>query len=126
MKTQKEAKSLKPGNYVVIDDEPCKVLSVSTSKPGKHGASKARIEAIGLIDGKRRELVKPGSAMVDVPIIEKLKAQVLSISGNSAQLMDLQDYETFECSIPAELQGKISEGQEVVYWKVMGKRVLVG
>jgi len=126
MKTQKEAKSLKPGNYVVIDDEPCKVLSVSTSKPGKHGASKARIEAIGLIDGKRRELVKPGSAMVDVPIIEKLKAQVLSVSGNSAQLMDLQDYETFECSIPAELQGKISEGQEVVYWKVMGKRVLVG
>ncbi len=126
MKTQKEAKSLKPGNYVIIDDEPCKVLSVSTSKPGKHGASKARIEAIGLIDGKRRELVKPGSAMVDVPIIEKLKAQVLSVSGNSAQLMDLQDYETFECSIPAELQGKISEGQEVVYWKVMGKRVLVG
>jgi len=126
MKTQKEAKSLKPGNYVVIDDEPCKVLNVSTSKPGKHGAAKARIEAIGLIDGKRREIVKPGSASVDVPIIEKLKAQVLSVSGNSVQLMDMQDYETFECAIPEELQGKLSEGQEVSYWKVLGKRVLVG
>ncbi len=126
MKTQKEAKSLKPGNYVVIDDEPCKVLNVSTSKPGKHGAAKARIEAIGLIDGKRREIVKPGSASVDVPIIEKLKAQVLSVSGNSVQLMDMQDYETFECAIPEELQGKLSEGQEVIYWKVLGKRVLVG
>ena len=126
MKTQKEAKSLKPGNYVVIDDEPCKVLNVSTSKPGKHGAAKARIEAIGLIDGKRREIVKPGSASVDVPIIEKLKAQVLSVSGNSVQLMDMQDYETFECAIPEELQSKLSEGQEVIYWKVLGKRVLVG
>ena len=126
MKTQKEAKSLKPGNYVVIDDEPCKVINVSTSKPGKHGAAKARIEAIGLIDGKRREIVKPGSASVDVSIIEKLKAQVLSVSGNSVQLMDMQDYETFECAIPEELQGKLSEGQEVIYWKVLGKRVLVG
>ena len=126
MKTQKEAKSMKPGNYVVIDNEPCKVLNVSTSKPGKHGAAKARIEAVGLIDGKRREIVKPGSASVDVPIIEKLKAQVLSISGNSVQLMDMQDYDTFECTVPEELQGKLSEGQEVIYWKVLGKKVLVG
>lgn len=126
MKTQAEAKDLKPGRYVVIDDEPCKVLSISTSKPGKHGSAKARIEAIGIIDGKRRELVKPGSATVDVPIIEKLGAQVLSVSENSVQLMDLSDYSTFECAVPEELKGKLSEGQEVVYWKMMGKKLLVG
>ena len=126
MKTQTEAKGLKPGKYVVIDDEPCKVLSVSTSKPGKHGSAKARIEAVGIIDGKRREIVKPGGAMVDVPIIEKLKAQVLSVSGESVQLMDMQDYSTFECAVPEELKGQFSEGQEVVYWKMMGRKLLVG
>ncbi len=126
MKTQTEAKGLKPGNYVVIDDEPCKVIKVSTSKPGKHGSAKARIEAVGVIDNKRREIVKPGSAMVDVPIIEKLKAQVLSVTGNSVQLMDMQDYETFECALPKELKGQFSEGQEIMYWKVMGKKVLIG
>ena len=126
MKTQTEAKSLKPGNYVVIDDEPCKVIKVSTSKPGKHGSAKARIEAVGVIDSKRREIVKPGGAMVDVPIIEKLKAQVLSVTGSSVQLMDMQDYETFECALPEDLKGQFSEGQEIMYWKVMGKKVLVG
>src|SRR4030042_872911 len=126
MKTQAEAKDLKPGRYVVIDDEPCKFLSISTSKPGKHGSAKARIEAIGLIDGKRRELVKPGSATVDVPIVEKLGAQVLSVSENSVQLMDLSDYSTFECVLPEELKGKISEGQDVVYWRMMGKNILIG
>jgi len=126
MKTQAEIKDLKPGNYVVIDDEPCKVLKISTSKPGKHGSAKARLEAIGIIDNKRRELVKPGSATVDVPIIEKLKAQVLSVSENSVQLMDMQNYETFECNLPEELKGQIAEGQEVLYWRVMGRRVLVG
>lgn len=125
MKTQKEAKGLKPGNYVVIDDEPCKVLKVSTSKPGKHGSAKARVETMGIIDGKRREIVKPGGAMIDVPIIEKIKAQVLSVSGNSVQLMDMQDYSTFECALPEEMKGQVSEGQEVVYWKVMGRKVLV-
>lgn len=126
MKTQAGIKSLKPGKYVIIDDEPCKVLKLTTSKPGKHGGAKARLEAVGLIDGKRREIVKPGGATIDVPIIEKLKAQVLSISGNSVQLMDMQDYETFECAVPKELEGQLTEGHEVVYWKLMGKKVLVG
>ena len=126
MKTQAGIKSLKPGKYIIIDDEPCKVLKLSTSKPGKHGGAKARVEAIGLIDGKRREIVKPGGSTVDVPIIEKLKAQVLSISGSSVQLMDMQDYETFECEIPEELKDKLTEGQEIVYWKMLGKKLLVG
>lgn len=126
LKTQAGIKSLKPGKYVIIDDEPCKVIKVTTSKPGKHGGAKARLEAVGLMDGKRREIVKPGGATVDVPIIEKLKAQVLSVSGNSVQLMDMQDYETFECAIPEELEGKLFEGQEIVYWKMMGRKLLVG
>jgi len=126
MKTQAGIKSLKPGKYVIIDDEPCRVLKLTTSKPGKHGGAKARLEAVGLIDGKRREIVKPGSANVDVPIIEKLKAQVLSVTGNSVQLMDMQDYETFECTTPEELKGKLTEGQEIIYWKVMRRKVLVG
>ncbi len=126
MKTQAGIKSLKPGKYVIIDNEPCKVLKISTSKPGKHGGAKARVEAVGLIDNKRREIVKPGGSTVDVPIIEKQRAQVLSLSGNSVQLMDMEDYDTFECTVPEELEGNLEEGKEIVYWKVMGKKILVG
>ncbi|MDD1654883.1 MAG: translation initiation factor IF-5A, partial [Methanomicrobiales archaeon] len=47
MKEQTEVGKLKEGRYVVIDDEPCKILGIATSKPGKHGAAKSRIDAVG-------------------------------------------------------------------------------
>jgi len=126
LKTQTEIKNLKPGKYVIIDDEPCKVIRVTTSKPGKHGGAKARLEGVGLIDGKKREIVKPAGANVDVPIVDKRTAQVISLTSNSVQLMDMETYETFECSIPEELKGKLSEGGEIAYWEVMGKKILMG
>jgi translation initiation factor 5A len=113
-------KNAKPGSYIVIDGEACKVNSMTKSKPGKHGAAKIRLEAVGLFDGKKRILMKPADSPVEVPIIDKKKAQVISISGNIVQLMDLETYETFETTIPEEFKSRLtpgSEGTEVVYWK---------
>ena len=42
-----EIRTLKVGRYIVIDDEPCKLVEYTTSKPGKHGEAKARMVAIG-------------------------------------------------------------------------------
>ncbi|MBU1913701.1 MAG: translation initiation factor IF-5A, partial [Candidatus Thermoplasmatota archaeon] len=56
---QVEVRELREGRYVVIDDEPCKISSISTSKPGKHGEAKARIEAIGIFDGNKKSVVYP-------------------------------------------------------------------
>ena len=124
--TKSNIKSLKPGRYIVIDGEPCKVTKITSSKAGKHGAAKARIEAVTISDGKRKELVKPSSAEVDVPIINKRKAQVISLTGDSVHLMDMETYETFEASIPEDLKGQLEEGKEISYWEVMGKRLLMG
>ncbi|MEM3109379.1 MAG: translation initiation factor IF-5A, partial [Candidatus Bathyarchaeia archaeon] len=33
-----EIGSLKLGQYIMIDDEPCKIVEYEKSKPGKHGA----------------------------------------------------------------------------------------
>jgi translation initiation factor 5A len=123
--TRTVIKSLQPGRYVIIDDEPCKVLRVTTSVPGKHGGAKARLEAIGLFDNKRRSLVKPASAEIDVPIVEKKTGQVVAIMGNNAQIMDMETYETFESPIPDELKDKIKQGGEILYWVVMGRKMLV-
>ena len=119
-----KATNIKEGSYVVIDDHPCRVVSVSVSKPGKHGSSKVRIEAIGLIDNRRRSTVMPGQDDIPVPIIEKKDAQVLSVSGDTAQVMDMETYETLDLPIPEELQGKLQEGDIVLYWKVMGYTLL--
>ena len=117
-------KDLKPGHYVMVEGEPCKVLSVTKSKPGKHGSTKARVETMGIFDNRRRYILKPTSAMVDVPIIEKKKAQVISVSGNIVQLMDMEDYSTFETVIPEEFKGKLDSGKEVLYWVVGSRKVI--
>ena len=118
------AKEAKKGQFIMIDDEPCKVLSLQKSKTGRHGSTKTRIEAVGVFDGKKRAILRPGTATLEVPMIQKKTAQVISITGNIVQLMDLEDYSTFEVSIPEELKGKLDSGTEVSYWKVNNKIVI--
>lgn len=123
--TQTEIKSLKEGRYCIIDDEPCMVLSVSISKPGKHGSSKARVETEGLFDKKKRVIMGPGDDTIKVPVIEKRTAQVIAMVGSdSVQLMDMTTYETFEAKMPEDLKGKIQQGNEVLYWK-FGHRMML-
>ena len=121
MKQQTEIKTLKEGKFVIIDDEPCTIVSVQHSKPGKHGAAKARIDAIGIFDGQKRSIVNPVDTKIYIPIVERKSAQVLSISGNTAQLMDTADYTTFELPIPDELTDKVKQGEEISYISALGK-----
>lgn len=121
---QAEMRELKVNRYVVIDEEPCKILSIQFSKPGKHGEAKARLEAIGLFDGQKRSVVHPVTHKVRVPMIDKRKAQVLSIHENKAQLMDLESYETFELEVPEELRTTLQAGQEQMYLETLGRRKL--
>ncbi len=123
--TKASIKSLKPGRFCVIENEPCRVLSISISVSGKHGSAKARLEAVGLFDGKKRSIVRPADAEIEVPIVDKRNGQVVSVVGDTAQVMDLETYETFECSIPEDLKGKLSSGDEVQYWVVLGKKMIV-
>lgn len=124
--TRQAIKTLKPGKLCIIDGEPCKVLSVTTSAPGKHGGAKARLDAVGLFDNKRRSIVKPASTEIDVPIVEKKVAQVVAMTPPTAQLMDMETYETFEVTIPEDLKDKMRQGGEVNYWVIEGRKMLVG
>ena len=122
MKELAEVRTLKVNRYVIIDDEPCKIVSLSTSKPGKHGEAKARIEAIGVFDGQKRSIVKPVKHKVHVPMIDKRNAQVLALMGSNVQLMDLETYETFEMPIPDEFKGQLNPGSEIQYLQALGKK----
>jgi len=119
--------SLKIGHYVLINNEPCRIVEYEKSKPGKHGSAKARIVAIGIFDGTKRSIVSPVDARVDVPIIEKRSGQVISISGNSVQLMDLETFEVFFASMPGDegLKVRLGTGLDVEYWKVMDRTAIM-
>ncbi len=113
--TVQEVRELRPNRYMVIDGEPCKIVSISTSKPGKHGEAKARIEAFGIFDGQKRSIVHPVKHKVQVPMIDKRSAQVIALMGNEVQLMDMETYETFNLPIPEEFAGKMESGREIQY-----------
>ncbi len=120
--TQQEVRELKEGRYMLIEDEPCRILSIQMSKPGKHGEAKARIDAVGIFDERKRSVVFPVTHKVQVPMIGKRSAQVLSLAGAEVQLMDLENYETFFLAFEPDLASQLTPGAEVQYLDAMGKR----
>jgi translation initiation factor 5A len=107
----------------MMEDAPCKINAYSTAKPGKHGSAKARVEAKGVFDGKKRSLSQPVDAKVWVPIIERKGGQVVSVTGADAQVMDLDTYETFTMRIPEDED--FSPDDEIEYLEYEGQRKVV-
>ena len=122
---QINARDAKKGNYVIFDDVVCKVIDNKISKPGKHGEAKCRIEAVGILDDKKRVHISPAGHRLISPILDKRTCQVLSKTDTSAQVMDMETYETFDMEIPAELKDLIKEGEEYSYWEIMDQKVFV-
>ncbi len=109
---------------MMIDGEPCKIMDVTKSKPGKHGSAKARIVAIGVFDGQKRQFVKPVDCGAEVPIIDKRTGQVFAVNPGGVQIMDLETFEYLDAPFPEEEEvpkSKIVAGAEVEYWKILGK-----
>lgn len=121
-----ELGTLKVGSYVMVEDQPCRIVSYSKSKPGKHGSAKARVVAMGVFDGVKRSFVKPRSSQVVVPIIEKRAGQVIALLPSAIQIMDLETYEIFETPMPEEaLKSKLTSGVEVEFWRILGRIKIV-
>jgi translation initiation factor 5A len=119
--------ALRVGSYIIIDGEPCKIVNYTKSKPGKHGSAKARIVAIGVFDESKKTIVKPVSAQVDVPLIEKNTGQVIALLPTTVQLMDLETYGMLEAPYPEdeELKSKLDSGVEVEYWQILGRTRII-
>jgi len=122
-KEQKQVRDLQEGSYVMMDDSPCKINAYSTAKPGKHGSAKARVEGRGVFDGRKRSLSQPVDAKVWVPIIERKQGQVVSVTGDDAQIMDLETYQTFTMRIPDDED--LSPDDEIEYLDYEGQRKIV-
>ena len=118
------ANNIQKGSFIILEGAACKVVDVEISKPGKHGHSKVRVSAIGLVDDKKRITVMPGHDNVEVPIIEKRSAQVLSVQGDTANVMDSETYESYDLKIPEEFKGQLKDGMSVMYWDIMNEKVI--
>ncbi len=119
-----DASELRVGSFVIFDGESYCIKSVDVSKTGKHGAHKCRFEAISVIGDKKKMALYPGTARLEVPMIDKRKAQVLSIVGETVSVMDVDNFENFELAIPEEFKGQVVDGMTIEYWDVEGKKII--
>src|SRR3989344_2362383 len=119
-----EVSSLKNGRYIMMDGRPCEIVNMDWSAPGKHGHAKYRVTGIDILTGSKHMSVYTSHDAVEVPIIEKKVGQVLAVTGDKAQLMDMTTYETFDATVPEEFKGKVLPNAEVTFWEIMDQKVI--
>ncbi|WGI17366.1 translation initiation factor IF-5A [Methanonatronarchaeum sp. AMET-Sl] len=125
-KRRTEIRNLDEGDYILLDGEPSKITDLQVSSPGKHGSAKANISAKGIFDDKKRNMLNPVDTKVDVPIVERKDAQVISKTENTVQLMDMETYETFEILVEdQDILNNLEEGGETKYMSAMGKNKIL-
>jgi translation initiation factor 5A len=114
---------LKNGSYAIINNEPSRIVQIQKSKPGKHGSAKFRCTAISLFSGRKQSFVSSTDANIQVPIVDKRSGQVVSVSPQTVQLMDLETYEIFDVIKPEEeeILNRLEAGKEVEYWVIMDR-----
>ncbi|MGD9275768.1 MAG: translation initiation factor IF-5A [Candidatus Pacearchaeota archaeon] len=112
------------GTNILVDGKPCVVKKIDISKTGKHGHAKARIEAVGIIDGNKKVFVIPGHDRLEVPNVDKRKAQVLSIGDSTISVMDLENFETIDVPCDVEIKSTLEENSNVEYWDIEGERIV--
>lgn len=117
------ATEARSGTNILIEGEPYTVKKIDISKTGKHGHAKARIEATGIINQQKKVFVVPGHERFEVPMVNKRKAQVLSVA-DKVSVMDLENFETMEIDCSEDIKSELSENSNVEYWDIEGRRII--
>ncbi len=110
------------GSYPMIKAS----LECSVELPREHGSTKARVVGIGVFDGVRRSLVSPVDSNVETPLIDKRNGQIIALTGDNLQIMDLESFEVFDTNaVDEDAKQKIQQGVDVEYWKVLDRTKVV-
>ncbi len=118
-----EIRTLKVGRYCVVDDEAYKILSISKSKPGKHGSAKARLELVSLFSSKKISHVGTVTDSINVPMIEKGTAMVTHLEGAEVHAMNMRDHSMM--ILPLEDGLSIEAGKEIMWMEALGRYKII-
>jgi len=85
----------------MIKGKPCKVLSISVSKTGKHGHAKCNFTAVDIFTGKKLEDMIPSSHGTTVPLVNKSEWEIIDIEEDGAlTLMDEGGEQKTDLNLP--------------------------
>jgi translation initiation factor 5A len=114
--------NLVPYRYIMIKGKPCKVLTISVSKTGKHGHAKCNFLAVDIFTGKKLEDMVPSSHGTTVPIVVKTDWEIIDIDEDGAvTLMDEAGNQKTDLNLPSipdgygeEIRAAWNEGEAQV------------
>jgi translation initiation factor 5A len=131
------AGEIKKGGYMCIKGRPCKVLSISVSKTGKHGHAKCNFITTDIFNGKKIEDMVPSSHGTTVPIVTRVEWELMNIDdegfvslykeGSGEQKDDLK-LPTFPDDLEKEIRDIWKEGENQCICTVqtaMGEEAIV-
>ncbi len=119
-----DATELREGSFILVEGDTFSVRNIEISKTGKHGHAKVRFDALSVVDGRKKCLVVPGHERFEVPMIDKRKAQVLTVNNGIANMMDSESFENLELPVPEDLKETLVGGVNVEYWDIEGKKII--
>jgi translation initiation factor 5A len=114
-----EIRTLKVGRYCCVEDKAYKINSISTSKPGKHGSAKARMDLVDIFTGSKISHVGSVSSTINVPIIEKGTAMVTHLEGADVHAMNMKDHSMM--ILPLEDGLAVDAGKEIMWMEALGR-----
>ena len=108
--------------YIMIKGKPCKVLSISVSKTGKHGHAKCNFLATDIFTGKKLEDMVPSSHGTTVPVVVRNDWEIIDIGDDDElTLMDEGGNQKTDVNLPSvpenmaqEIRDMWAEGENQV------------
>lgn len=121
-----EIRTLKVGRFCVVDDEAYKILSISKSKPGKHGSAKARLSLESIFTKKKISHVGTVTDSINVPMIEKGTATVTHIDGEEVHAMNDKDFVMMVFPMPDPDEGMtITASGKIMWQEALGRYIII-
>lgn len=120
-----EAKELKQGNYIKLNNEIVRVVRKEVVACGTHSHSKTKLFVQGLFSKGEKSVNMSHHDNVETVEIIKKEGQVISKLPNQVQIMDSTSFETFDADLDKELLEELNEGDSVTFINFeKGTRVL--
>lgn len=95
-----QCSALRKNGFVMIKDNPCKIVEMSTSKTGKHGSAKVNLVGIDIFTGKKYEDISPSTHNMDVPVVTRKEYILISLDESFLSLMDADGSTKEDVKIP--------------------------
>jgi len=114
-----QSSALRIGDYVMIQEFPCRIIEMSISKTGKHGSAKINLTGIDIFNGNKHKTIEKSTSNVDVPNVTKMEYQLIDITrDNFLSLMDAngvlkEDIKLVEGELCENIRNEFDDGKEL-------------